>query len=150
MNKVDVENLITKAIKSQSSEELCVFRNMKEKITEFEKNNKNSTPNESECLTILIKMVKDRQKSIEMCKQNTSNDPKVIVLKNQIIEKEQKQIDIIKRFIPEEMTEEQIKQQLIVIISEVGNNFGLIMKTFNQKFSGQNSKTVSSIIKTMV
>lgn len=150
MNKADVMKLMVEAMKAKDTVRTNVIRDLKNRIVLYEKDHHGEVPNDIEIENILSKMSKDRQKSIDAYTENNSNDDQVITKRNQLIDKEIAEQNIIKEFLPKEMTEDQIKEQLSIIISDVGNNFGLIMKTFNQKFTGQNSKIVSNIVKQMV
>lgn len=150
MNKADVMKLMVEAMKAKDIVRTNVIRDLKNRIVLYEKDHHGEVPNDIEIENILSKMSKDRQKSIDAYTENNSNDDQVITKRNQLIDKEIAEQNIIKEFLPKEMTEDQIKEQLSIIISDVGNNFGLIMKTFNQKFTGQNSKIVSNIVKQMV
>lgn len=150
MNKADVMKLMVEAMKAKDIVRTNVIRDLKNRIVLYEKDHHGEVPNDIEIENILSKMSKDRQKSIDAYTENNSNDDQVITKRNQLIDKEIAEQNIIKEFLPKEMTEDQIKEQLSIIISNVGNNFGLIMKTFNQKFTGQNSKIVSNIVKQMV
>lgn len=150
MNKADIMKLMVEAMKAKDIVRTNVIRDLKNRIVLYEKDHHGEVPNDIEIENILSKMSKDRQKSIDAYTENNSNDDQVITKRNQLIDKEIAEQNIIKEFLPKEMTEDQIKEQLSIIISDVGNNFGLIMKTFNQKFTSQNSKIVSNIVKQMV
>ena len=88
--------------------------------------------NDEECLQLLSAMVKQRRDSIEQFRQGRRMD---------LVEKEEGELGIIQSFMPEQMSEEDIAQEIENAVREVGavsiKDMGNIMKVLMPKLTGR-------------
>jgi len=101
---------------------------------------------ESDELKLLQKMVKQRKDSLEIFQQQN---------RKELADIEQEEISIIERFLPQQLTQEQIRQQIETIIAQSGANspaeMGKVMGIANKQLSGQaDGKTISAIVKELL
>lgn len=116
---INIDNEISSALKSGDKISLKVFRLIKSEILKL-KTAKNAKPYDDKAeLSLLKKMVKQRQDSIEQYKLGNRLD---------LVEEEQKELDIINQFLPEEPSEEKIKFFINEAISKGLNKIPDILK----------------------
>lgn len=134
-----LNSLITTAMKSGNKSELNVFRLIKTEFTKFETaENAKELTNESE-IKILNKMVKDREESVKQYKLANRED---------LVFEELSEIEIIKRFLPEDATEEEVTNYSIELISSnPGKNMGDYIKMIKSKYPTANGKLIADIVK---
>lgn len=94
----------------------------------------------------LIKMMKQRKDSLDIFEKQGRPD---------LAEKEKEEIAIIERFLPKQMSEEEIKDAVKTIISEVGAvsaaDMGKVMGVASKQLAGKaDGKTISSIVKELL
>ncbi|BBE31851.1 hypothetical protein OSSY52_19920 [Tepiditoga spiralis] len=98
--------------------------------------------NDDEIIKIIKKQVKMRNESIKQFKDAGRND---------LVVNEEKEIAFLKNYLPEEMSEEEIKNIISSIIKEMNatpKQFGLVMKTAIQKIGNQaDGSIISKIVK---
>ena len=114
-------------------------------LAEFQKEeiSQGSDLNNSDELSLLQKMIKQRNDSIKQY-----NDAG----RNELAEKEQKEIEIIQDFLPEQINEEDLMKLAKETISDLSANsmkdMGNVMKVLKDKTSGQaDPATISKIVK---
>lgn len=87
---------------------------------------------DGEVLVILSKLVKQGQDSAAQFKEGGRED---------LVEKEEKEIEIIKSYLPEPLTPEQVEEKAKKIKEELGlsskSDFGKLMKEIMARFKGQ-------------
>jgi len=94
----------------------------------------------------LIKMMKQRKDSLDIFEKQGRPD---------LAEKEKEEMTIIERFLPKQMSEEEIKEAVKTIISEVGAvsaaDMGKVMGVASKQLAGKaDGKTISSIVKELL
>jgi len=95
---------------------------------------------------LLQKLVKQRRDSLEIfTKQNRAD----------LAQKEQEEIGIIEKFLPKQMTEEELKSQLSEIISRVGatspSDMGKVMGAATKQLAGKaDGKAISAAVKELL
>ena len=114
-------------------------------LAEFQKEeiSQGSDLNNNDELSLLLKMIKQRNDSIKQY-----NDAG----RNELAEKEQKEIEIIQDFLPEQINEEDLMKLAKETISDLSANsmkdMGNVMKVLKDKTSGQaDPATISKIVK---
>jgi uncharacterized protein len=95
---------------------------------------------------LLQKLVKQRRDSLEIFKKQNRED---------LAQKEQEEISIIERFLPKQMTDEELKSELSAIISEIGASsaadMGKVMSVATRKFAGKaDGKSISAAVKELL
>jgi uncharacterized protein YqeY len=97
-------------------------------------------------IAMLQKMVKQRRDSLEIFKQQNRTD---------LAGKEQEELDIIERFLPAQMSEEELKKEVQQIITEVGAaspaDMGKVMGVATKKLAGKtDGKAISAAVKELL
>ena len=131
-----------KSLKEGNKEITMILRLI---LAEFQKEeiSQGSDLNNNDELSILQKMIKQRNDSIKQY-----NDAG----RNELAEKEQKEIEIIQGFLPEQINEEELIKLAKETISDLSANsmkdMGNVMKVLKDKTSGQaDPATISKIVK---
>jgi uncharacterized protein YqeY len=95
---------------------------------------------------LLQKLVKQRRDSLEIFKKQNRED---------LAQKEQEEISIIERFLPKQMTAEELKIPLSEIISQLGASspadVGKVMAAATKQFAGKaDGKVISAAVKDLL
>jgi len=98
---------------------------------------------DDEILLMLQSMIKQRNDSISMYEQGG---------RCELAEREQEEIEVIKRFMPQQLREEEVIEIVYATISELGasglKDMGRVMASLKQRFSGRmDFSKASSIVK---
>lgn len=97
-------------------------------------------------IALLQKMVKQRKDSLQIYQQQNRQD---------LAQKETEEIAVIEEFLPQQMTEDELRTELQQIISETGASspadMGKVMGAASKKFAGRaDGKTISNIVKELL
>lgn len=97
-------------------------------------------------IRLLQKLVKQRKDSLEIYQQQNRPD---------LAQKEQEEIEVIEKFLPRQLNTEELKQELAVVIQEVGAtsaaDLGKVMGAANKKLAGKaDGKTIAAMVKEML
>jgi uncharacterized protein YqeY len=92
---------------------------------------------------LLQKLVKQRKESLEIYEKQNRND---------LAEKEKEEIGVIEKFLPKQMSEEELKEVIASIIKETGAtsqaDMGKVMGIANKQLGGKaDGKTIAAIVK---
>jgi uncharacterized protein YqeY len=98
---------------------------------------------EEDEIKLLQKLVKQRKDSLEIFTQQNRND---------LAQKEKEEIEVIEKFLPKQMSADELKTELKQIIAEVGASspadMGKVMGAATKKFAGKaDGKTISALVK---
>ena len=101
---------------------------------------------EEDELKLLQKLVKQRRDSLEIFRQQ--NRPDLAI-------KEEEEIEVINRFLPAQLSKDDLKAELIKIISETGamspGDMGKVMGIATKKLSGKaDGKSISDVVKELL
>lgn len=101
---------------------------------------------EDDEIKLLQKLVKQRKDSLEIFQQQNRTD---------LAQKEQEEIEVIEKFLPKQLSTDEIKAELSVIISEVGAtspaDMGKVMGAATKKLAGKaDGKTISAVVKELL
>ncbi|QCK13391.1 GatB/YqeY domain-containing protein [Mangrovivirga cuniculi] len=145
--KQQVEEGIKAAMKAKNQDELRALRAIKSLIllAETEKGGKGAV-GESEEIKLLTKAAKQRKESIELFEQQNRED---------LADKEKKELAVIERFLPKQMSEEEIEIELENIIKEVGasgpQDMGKVMGAATKKLAGKaDGKVIADKVKQLL
>src|SRR5450631_970087 len=94
-------------------------------------------------IKLLQKLVKQRKESLEIYEKQNRND---------LAEKEKEEIGVIEKFLPKQMSEEELKGVIASIIKETGAtsqaDMGKVMGFANKQLGGKaDGKTIAAIVK---
>src|SRR4051812_1983280 len=97
-------------------------------------------------LSLLQKMMKQRKDSLEIYQQQNRAD---------LAQKEQEEIAVIEKFLPKQLSQEEIKSELQQIITETGASspadMGKVMGVATKKMAGRaDGKTISALVKELL
>ena len=92
---------------------------------------------------LLQKLVKQRKDSLEIYQQQNRTD---------LAQKEQEEIEVIEKFLPKQLSSEELKEIVAKIISEVGAtsaaDMGKVMGAATKKLAGKaDGKTISALVR---
>ena len=126
---------------------ILVLRTINSEIHNKEIERKGEKITEQDILGILMSETKKRKEAIEEFKKGERND---------LAEKEQKELEILKKYLPEQMGEEQIREEAKKAVEEAGatgpQDTGKVMSVLMDKLKGKAeggivSKIVSELLK---
>ena len=130
-----IEEKFLVAFKAKQAEEVSTLRMLKSALLnkKIEKRlaKEDALPDE-EVIAMVKSEIKKRLDSIEAYTQGNRND---------LAAKEQKEIEILSQFVPEQMSEEKLKELVAEVIKELGasnqSEFGKVMGAVMAKAKGQ-------------
>ena len=101
---------------------------------------------EEEEIKLLQKLVKQRKDSLEIFQQQNRTD---------LAKKEQEEIVIIEKFLPRQLSAEELKQALAKIIADTGatspSDLGKVMGIASKQLAGKaDGKTISALVKELL
>jgi uncharacterized protein YqeY len=139
LNK-QIDNLIKEAMLEKDALRTNVFRAIKAKFLEF-KTAKNAKPLDKVAeISILNKMVKDREESAKLYSTNGRDD---------LAEAELAEVNVLIEFLPKPVTEEELNNAITEIIAKIEpikKNMGLIIKEVKVKYPQADGKIVSQLV----
>lgn len=97
-------------------------------------------------LKLLQKLVKQRKDSLEIYQQQNRED---------LAQKEKEEIEVIEKFLPAQLSSEELKKEIAIVIAEFGAtspaDMGKVMGAANKKLSGKaDGKTISAMAKELL
>ncbi len=101
---------------------------------------------EEDEVKLLQKLVKQRKDSLEIFQQQNRSD---------LAKKEEEEIAVIEKFLPKQLSAEELKQELAKIIADVGASspadLGKVMGIASKQFAGKaDGKTISTLVKELL
>ena len=101
---------------------------------------------EDDEVKLLQKLVKQRKDSLEIYQQQNRVD---------LAQKEQEEIEVIEKFLPKQLSADELKSELSAVISEVGASspadMGKVMGVATKKLAGKaDGKTISTLVKELL
>ena len=145
--KQQIDADIKKAMLSRNKEELEALRSIKSLIllAETEKGGSEDLSSEAE-KKLLMKAAKQRKESADIFQNQNRND---------LADKELLQLEVINRYLPKQLSEEQIKAALADVMKETGakgpQDMGKMMGVATKKLAGQaDGKLISELVKKML
>ena len=147
---IDINKYIAEAMKAKDREKLSTLKLIKTELVKAEKDG--ITLDDAKEAKILMKMVDQRKESISQYIKGGRND---------LAEAEQKEIDVIKEYIPEQPTDEEIEAYTNDAINnyviEKGDDYQVSMKDMKailsivqEKYPMANGKIVSNVLKNKI
>jgi hypothetical protein len=97
-------------------------------------------------IKLLQKLVKSRKDSLEIFQQQNRED---------LAQKEAEEIEVIEKFLPKQMSEEELKEALLAIITQTGaagpSDLGKVMGLASKQLSGKaDGKAISTMVKQLL
>lgn len=145
--KQQIDNDIKKAMLAKNKEELEALRSIKSLIllAETEKGGGVDISAEAEN-KLLMKAAKQRKESAEIFDKQDRKD---------LADRELLQLDVINRYLPKQLSEDEIKNALLGVIREVNakgpQDMGKVMGVATKKLAGQaDGKLISELVKKLL
>jgi uncharacterized protein len=142
--KQQIDGDIKKAMLAKNKEELEALRSIKSLIllAETEKGGSGDITQDVEN-KLLVKAAKQRKESAEIFSQQARKD---------LADKELFQLDVINRYLPKQLSSEELEQELLKIKAETGasgpQDMGKLMGVATKKLAGQaEGKAISDLVK---
>ena len=140
MNEL-IANDLKNAMKSGDKFKLSVLRMLKSAL-QLDSISKKHELSDEEVLNVIKKQVKTRKDSIEEFKKYN---------KMEEVAKLEQEIEILDAYLPEEMTEEEIKKVIDEVFNELNptsmKEMGMVMKELNAKITNADMSLVSKMVK---
>ncbi|RMA97023.1 GatB/YqeY domain-containing protein [Hydrogenothermus marinus] len=138
----DLQNEMKQALKSGDKERLSVIRMLVSEIKKFQIDSKKELTDE-EIIQVLQRYAKQRKEAAKQYREAGRED---------LAQKEEKEYEIVSSFLPEQLTEEEIKKIVEETIKEVGassiKDMGKVMQAVMPKVKGRaDGSVVSKIVK---
>ena len=145
--KEQIDADIKKAMLAKDKDGLRALRALKSSIllAETEKGNEGALTPEKE-LNLLMKSAKQRKESAEIYKQQNRED----LMETELIE-----LEIIARYLPKQLSDDELKAKLAEIISKVGasspSDMGKVMGIASKELSGgADGRRISTAVKELL
>jgi uncharacterized protein YqeY len=145
--KAQIDNDIKKAMLAKQKEELEALRSIKSMIllAETEKGGSGDIGGDVEN-KLLMKAAKQRKESADIFTQQGRKD---------LADREQFQLEIINRYLPKQLSTEDVEAALKAVIAEVGakgpQDMGKVMGTATKRLAGQaDGKVISELVKKLL
>lgn len=139
--EIKVNEQLTTAMKNQDKIRLDVLRAIKKSIIEFKTSGSGKELNEDEAIRLLNQQAKMRKDSIEMYENGG---------RQELADKEKAELEVIISFLPEQLTENEVKDIALKVKDEMGASspadmgklMGAVMKQVSGKAEGKLVQTV--------
>ena len=140
--KETLQNEMKTALKAKDKIKLTTIRSIINAVKNFEINNKTEL-DDNGIEKIISTLLKQRKDSIEQFKAGGRQD---------LVEKEEKELEILRSFLPEQLSVDEVEKIIKDTISELGNvtkkDFGKVMKSVMVKVEGRaDGKVVNQLVK---
>lgn len=137
---------LKEAMKSKDQVSLRGIRAVKAAILLAKTDGSGEALNEEKEIKLLQKLVKQRQDSLDIYVKQNREDLAAV---------EREEIEVIQRYLPEQLSEEKLKEIISDIISKTGasgmKDMGKVMGLASQELSGKaDGKTISAVVKTLL
>jgi len=141
-----IQKDMVQAMKAKDSDRLRTLRAIKSEILLEKTTGKDVQIDEAQEVRILQKMVKSRQESLEIYEKENRDD---------LAKKEKIEIEHLRKYLPEPLSEEEIKSQVKAIIDRVGASsmadMGKVMGMAQKEMGGKaDGKTLAGIVKSIL
>ena len=135
MLRDDINNAVKEAMKAKEERKLSTLRmvNSTLKNADIEARGQGKQPlGDAEVLSLLQKMIKQRQESVELYQKGARAD---------LVKQEQEEIAIISGYLPKQMSDDEMKAAIEAAVTETGaagmKDMGKVIGVLRGKYAGQ-------------
>lgn len=134
MLRDDINNALKEAMKAKNERAVSTLRmvNSTIKNADIEARTTGKATGDAEVLSILQKMIKQRQESVELYKKGGRDD---------LVKQEQEEIAIIQAYLPQQMSEAEMAAAIDAAIQETGaagmKDMGKVIGALRGQYAGQ-------------
>lgn len=137
---------IKAAMRSKNEAELRTLRAIKAAILLEKTSGSGKELTDADELKMLQKLAKQRRDSLDIFQQQNRED---------LAAKEQEEIEIIERFLPKQLSEEELEKEVLAVIQETGAqtlaDMGKVMGAATKKLAGKaDGRAVSDMVKKLL
>lgn len=137
---------IKAAMRSKNEAELRTLRAIKAAILLEKTSGSGKELTDADELKMLQKLAKQRRDSLDIYQQQNRED---------LAAKEQEEIEIIERFLPKQLSEEELEKEVFAVIQETGAqtlaDMGKVMGAATKKLAGKaDGRAVSDMVKKLL
>lgn len=137
---------LKEAMKSKNQAALRGVRAIKSAILLFKTDGSGNTFDEAAEVKLVQKLVKQRQDSLEIFEKQNREDLAVT---------EREEIEVLMKYLPKQLTEDELKPIIQAIIDEVGatsaKDMGKVIGAANAKLAGKtDGKSISTVVKALL
>jgi hypothetical protein len=143
-----INESIKSAMKSKDKQRLSTLRLVSSaiKYAEIEAERTGKTLSEEDILSLLQKMIKQRQESVDI--YDTAG-------RKELADQERGEIDVVKGFLPQQMSEVETGEAIGAVIKEIGaqgvKDMGKVMAALKQAYAGKmDFGKASGLVKTLL
>lgn len=138
-----VNEQIKIAMKAKNQAELRGLRAIKAELIVLNTREGGGTPSETDELNSLVKMAKQRRDSMDIFRKQNREDLAI---------KEAEELEVIERFLPKQMSMEEIRQEVAKVIESIGaqgiKDMGKVMGVVSQALKGKaDGKLIADVVK---
>lgn len=149
MLRQEISQALTTALKAQEKRRMSTLRLILAAVKDRDIANRTAGKDpvgDEELLGILGKMVKQREESARIYEEGS---------RLELAEAEREEITIISEFLPQQMTEDEVKQACADVIAEIGaqglRDMGKCMSVLKERYAGKMDFTkASAIVKSLL
>lgn len=140
-----IQDELKAAMKAKDQAALRALRGIKSALLLL-KTEAGKDPSEADEIAALVKMAKQRRDSISIFQEQNRAD---------LAEKEQEELEVIERFLPKQLSAEEVESHVSEIISQVGatsmKDMGKVMGMATGKLKGQaDGKVIADVVKRLL
>ena len=135
MLRDDINNALKEAMKAKNERVVSTLRmvNATLKNADIEaRGAAKPTLGDADVLSILQKMIKQRQESVELYRKGGRDD---------LVKQEQQEIDIIAGYLPKQMSDDELKAAIAAVVKDTGaasiKDMGRVMAALKERYAGQ-------------
>ena len=141
-----INDSLKEAMKSKDQAALRALRAIKSAILLAKTEEGAGEINDADEIKILSKRAKQRRESLDIFEKEGRDD---------LASKEREELEIITQFLPEQLSEEELRTKLKEIVSETGassmKDMGRVMGEANKQFAGKaDGKMIATIVKNLL
>jgi len=135
MLRDDINNALKEAMKARDERAVSTLRmvNATLKNADIEARGASKPAlGDGEVLSILQKMIKQRQESVELYQKGGRDD---------LVKQEQQEIDIISGYLPKQMSDDELKAAIATVVKDTGaasiKDMGRVMAALKERYAGK-------------
>lgn len=137
---------LKEAMKSKDKAKMRGLRAIKAEILMAKTESSNKELSETREMQILQRLIKQRKDSLEIFEKENRED---------LAAKEHEEIEVIEKFLPEQLSEEELEAKIQAIIDETGaesmKDMGKVMGIATKRLAGKSdNKTISQVVRQLL
>jgi uncharacterized protein YqeY len=137
---------LKEAMKSKDKARMRGLRAIKAEILMAKTEGRNKELSETREMQILQRLIKQRKDSLEIFEKENRKD---------LATKEREEIEVIEKFLPEQLSEEELEAKIQEIIDETGaesmKDMGKVMGIATKRLAGKSdNKTISQVVRNLL